>query len=140
MGSGTSSGRGTGGGNLTTGAATSALNSQRQNLGRGNAPDSVTVNGVTYNKTRQGQYESNGGYIVHTYEYRSSQAPDDKSTLTFNATDYNAPDGTRMRRTNYGDDLTRRKPRLFDVELTSGVLYTSGSSGGIGRTSSTRSR
>ena len=104
-----------------------ALKSVRAALGSGNGPSTITVNGLDYKQTSQKQYESNGGYIVHSYVYRSQEAPAEKSVIEFRATDYMTPEGVKHPDTDIAR-YSRMKPKIWGVKISRGTAYSYGNS------------
>lgn len=123
-----------GGSSVSVTSANRALSKNKASFAEGNAPKTITVNGVTLTGGKTGQYESNGGYTVHSYKYTASSAitKDGRTSISFRATSYKASNGTKAR------GYERRGARVFGTEITGTNLYTWGSSGGIGQRSGSR--
>lgn len=123
-------GGGTGGGSgrVSVTSATKTLNAKSSSFAEGNAPSTITINGVKMTGGERGQYVSNGGYVVRSYQYTAENqiAQDGRNSITFNATNYKTPSGEKA------DGYKRNKAKVFGVQIT-GRGYSSGSSGGISR-------
>ena len=112
---------------FTAAAAAKAIKTDTNKFAEGEAPNSITVNGVKLTGGQNGTYESVGGYTVRTYKYYVADKANASGIdgIYFKATGYKAKNGKKVK----GHE--RQKSKVFDVQIMRGRGYSTGRSGGI---------